>query len=133
MTTSLHDYASRGKLQKIIDKVGLGRDLNRQEPSYGNTVLGMAAACGHAEVVEWLVGNGAKLDVQEVHGWTALHLAALKGHAPCARLLVNAGADRTIKDKEGQLARDLAVNPPEWAPADEEAKAGRQLIADMLK
>ena len=32
MTTSLHDYASRGKLEKIIEKVGKGRNLNRQEP-----------------------------------------------------------------------------------------------------
>lgn len=65
MTTSLHDYASRGKLEKIIDKVAKGRNLNRQEPSYGNTTLIVAAGCGYVDVVNWCIEQKAELNVQE--------------------------------------------------------------------
>lgn len=114
--------------------MGKGRDLNRQEPSYGNTTLHIAAACGHLHIVDWILEQpGRAVDVQEVHGWTPLHLAALKGEAACAEALVKAGCNTALKDAQGKTAAELAASPPDWVPVEQSAQEGRAKIVQLLK
>ena len=56
----------------------------------------IAAQTGFAEVVTFLVGQGAMLNHTAKHGLTAVMLAVISGHADIVRTLVRAGADLTI-------------------------------------
>ena len=128
----MQDYAGRGNLDKIIQKVGLGRDINRHEPLYKNTVIGIAAACGNCTIVRWCLEHQADANAPEVHGWTPLMLAAIKGHAEIAQVLLTAGVDDALRDTEGRTALMLATNAPDWAPDSDEAKEGRKQIVKLL-
>lgn len=73
----------------------------------------------------------ANLDTQEVHGWTALHFCAIKGEADICQALLAAGANKDVKDLDGLTAKQLAENPPEWAPV--EGKEGRAKVLALLQ
>ncbi len=62
-----------------------------------------------AEVVGFLLDQGAHLDDRDDRGRTALMIAAEGGHADIANLLLARGADPSLKDKAGKRAADLTV------------------------
>eukprot|EP00742_Colponemidia_sp_Colp-10_P003496 GILJ01003723.1.p1 GENE.GILJ01003723.1~~GILJ01003723.1.p1 ORF type:complete len:872 (-),score=124.93 GILJ01003723.1:436-3051(-) len=63
------------------------------------TALHLAAHEGHANVIETLLVNGAKLDAVTTSQRTALHIASMRGHLSVAELLVHAGADVNCQDE----------------------------------
>jgi ankyrin repeat protein len=69
----------------------------------GNTPLLQAAACGHLEVVRWLLQEGhSYLDEKDSMGLTALLHAASCGHLEVLKwLLTEAGSQATEKDHFG--------------------------------
>ena len=74
------------------------------------TPLSEAVRSGSAEVVDVLLGSGARVDVPEVHfGRTPLHLAAIRGYPDVAEQLLNGGASVSEKDGSGRRPLDLAV------------------------
>ena len=52
----------------------------------------MAASNGWKDVVEYLIGNGAKIDKRDNFGKTALHMAASNGWKDVVEYLVVKGA-----------------------------------------
>ncbi|SCB65560.1 unnamed protein product [Fusarium graminearum] len=60
---------------------------------YGVSQLLLAAAAGHINKVERLLGEGVKHSGSDRLGYTALHEAACFGHYDIAKLLVEKGAD----------------------------------------
>ena len=61
----------------------------------GMTLLYIAAAEGHLEVVRLLVESGANKDQGKTDtGSTPLHIAAAEGHLEVVRLLVESGANK---------------------------------------
>ncbi len=48
----------------------------------------MACQCGQQGMVAFLVGRGAKLDIEDHNGDTCLHWAAYKGFPDLTRLLI---------------------------------------------
>lgn len=82
--------------------------------------------------MDWLISQKCDLDTQEVHGWTALHFAAIKGQSEIAKALIAAGAKKDVKDLEGLTAKQLALNPPEWAPSEKEVVEERAKVAALL-
>lgn len=67
-------------------------DVNTRERWYGRTALMLAAAEGHAEVVQMLIEAGSALDAVDEEGSTALWLARAAGHLDVAAALAAAGA-----------------------------------------
>uniref|UniRef100_W5LGB8 Ankyrin repeat and SOCS box protein 1 n=1 Tax=Astyanax mexicanus TaxID=7994 RepID=W5LGB8_ASTMX len=57
------------------------------------TPLRIAATAGHSDCVDFLIGQGADVDLVDVKGQTALYVAVVNGHLDCVRILLEAGAD----------------------------------------
>lgn len=66
--------------------------------AYNNTCLMISSYKGHADVVEFLLSNGAESDEQAHCGATAMHYAAECGHVEICVLLLDYGA--TLKKNE---------------------------------
>jgi ankyrin repeat protein len=95
----------------------LKKGANINEVDYERTPLMTAAYYGNLIIAEYLIKQGADLDVQidfnikhylKHDGFTALHFAAFYGHAEIAKLLINNGANLSITDKKGFTAYDYA-------------------------
>jgi len=67
-------------------------DVNARERWYGRTALMVAAAEGHADVVDLLIEAGADLNLVDAEGSTALSLARSFGNLDVAAKLAAAGA-----------------------------------------
>ena len=98
-----------------------GGDVNTQYED-GVTLLHVASAHGHVEVVNILIQAGGEVNSQTqklaklsgqtlTSGSTPLHFASRKGHVKVITALLAAGADKTIKNKRGQTPHDVAKNP----------------------
>ncbi|XP_041969106.1 ankycorbin [Aricia agestis] len=76
----------------------------------GLTALHCAAARGHTEALETLVGLcGARVDVADTHGCTPLHYAAALGHADATSALLEHGADAHRQDRRGRSPAHTAA------------------------
>ena len=72
--------------------IGIAELLRRHGASVnagegGNMALHAAAAFGRPQMAEWLIANGAKIDVPSYNGQTPLALAIDRGHNNVAELL----------------------------------------------
>ena len=65
------------------------------------TPLFMAARCGHANVVELLLDNGAKPNMANIEGDNPLIMAAYYGHKDVLQLLLTRGAEPNITNEAG--------------------------------
>ncbi|MEU0885747.1 ankyrin repeat domain-containing protein [Lentzea sp. NPDC005914] len=74
----------------------------------GNDLLGLSAAKCDERLVEVLLGEGADINHQNVHGWTALHQAAYANLPHLAQLLLDRGA-RTDLEARGEGGTPLTV------------------------
>jgi uncharacterized protein len=83
--------------------------------------LNSAAARGHRDIVELLLGRGAHVDAAQAGGFTALHSAAALGDRALADLLLGRGADRSRRSADGKTPSDLA------------AEGGHAELAEYLK
>lgn len=72
-----------------------------------NALLSVASS-GRVDLCGLLVGRGASITVQDIHGQTCLHHSSRNGHFDVCRLLLEVGIDSTIKDTRGKTALDLA-------------------------
>eukprot|EP00435_Cladocopium_sp_Y103_P056407 s250_g19.t1 len=72
------------------------------------TALHLAAACGHATVVDFLLSKKADVDALNIYSQTPLMHAADGGEVDCVRILLAAGARTDIKNRHGKTALDYA-------------------------
>jgi ankyrin repeat protein len=119
-------------VELLVDK---GADFNARSDRGGTPLYG-AAAGGHEELVDWLIGKGADLDAalfcavwpgdldaakllvdkgasvnaRDDQGRTPLHQAASYGHKEVAELLIDRGADVNAKDNHGGTPAYTAVS-----------------------
>lgn len=54
------------------------------------------------DMVNTLIEAGAKIDIQDSHGWTASMFAFSKGHVKSLIALLNKGADIYLEDIDGK-------------------------------
>lgn len=113
MIAAWEDAVKHGNVQKVIDLIGNGADVNAFD-RYGQTALMLAAHHGYDEIVEILIAHRANLNITSKFGLSALMLAIVAGHAEIARILVKAGADVSLRGTgapgfAGKTAYDLAV------------------------
>ena len=101
--------------------VEVGADVNLRLPRGGETALHKAAVNNRTRSVQFLITNGAEVDLpakvgglsempvfSHLHGETALHIAAVRSDAELIDLLLQAGADPLLQTSKGQTPLDLA-------------------------
>jgi ankyrin repeat protein len=115
---SIHDAAKDGNIIAVKRHLAAGSDIESRCIDCGGTALGHAARNGHKGVVEFLISNGADVNVN-IDG-TPLHPAAFKGDKEIAELLIAKGADVDAMDDNGDT-------PLNWAAA-----GGHKEIAELL-
>ena len=71
--------------------------------------LHWAVVCGHGEIVDDLVNNGASLAAVDSRGMTPLHVAAREGETEMMRLFLLKGANIDALDNDKQTPVFLAV------------------------
>jgi hypothetical protein len=89
--------------------------INSKEVHSGRTAMHKAAFFGHANVIEYLIGVMADVNVQDADGDTPLHDASRLGHAATVQALLAAGADKSLTNNDGKLATDLAATNEKFA------------------
>jgi TPR repeat protein len=107
LITQLLQAVGRGDVEEIRKALVAGATPNKIVANIGDlrevTLLHLAAAGGHADVVEVLLAAGAGKDPRDGHGMTPLHLAANVGCDEIVRLLVAAGADAEARENRQGL------------------------------
>lgn len=95
--------AENNKLNQAIDALSQGANVDafRTDSDNGESALMLAFKNGNVEIMQLLIGKGAKVDTEDFNGYTALFYAAEAGIA-AMQTLINAGCDIDIKNSEGQ-------------------------------
>ena len=117
--TPLHYLVVEDQLEAVKFLFGRGATLNTVSDVNGSP-LSEAASLGYEVMVEWLLANGAKIEL-EGQGEPTLLNAADNGSAAIVTMLLAAGADVAIRNSLGETALHRA------AYSD-----GRILITELL-
>lgn len=98
--TRLHDAAYVGDLatlRSLLRDQGYRSRINEKSVWCCGwlpcTPLRIAATAGHGPCVDFLLQQGAEVDLVDVKGQTALYVAVVNGHLESAQILLAAGAD----------------------------------------
>ncbi|XP_035390309.1 BAR_ACAPs and ArfGap_ACAP domain-containing protein isoform X2 [Electrophorus electricus] len=105
-----------GNLVSMATALALGAEVNWYNPEEeGRTALIGAAIGGSLLACEFLLQNGANVNLRDQHGQAALHAAATRGHTGQVCLLLKRGANQYAADEEGKDPLSIAI---ETAHAD---------------
>lgn len=106
----LHEAVSAGKMAEVVEIMGTRPGLVKARDRFGRTPLHWAAQEGHWEIAEYLISQGAEVEVRDRGlGVTPLHVAAGCGHHDIVIVLLNNDANPDVKDEQGRTALDMAV------------------------
>merc|ERR1711935_463285 len=73
--------------------------------------MSAAAGGGHADVLQYLIGQKGNVDKSEYNQFPPLHAAAAKGSLPTMSMLINAKCDLDVlEDMLGQTALHAAID-----------------------
>lgn len=75
----------------------------------GCTAIHLSAASGHADILAYLLDQGAEMDQTNRYGMTALHMATIMRQPAAVELLLNRGAALNATSPIGQTPLHLAV------------------------
>jgi len=97
MSTDLFTAVLAGDVAKTTTMLNKGADCNTCNEE-GASLLMLAAAAGHLDLVEMLIKAGAKVDAADARGWTPLMKALFnyelnRGFPDVVSALIGAGAD----------------------------------------
>lgn len=87
----ISEAARDGDLDRVCTLIGKGVNVN--DRSDGETALHFAARAGHLKVMEYLLAHGADVREKGTGCGTPLQWAAVAGQIEAARLLIDHGAD----------------------------------------
>ncbi|ETE68115.1 Ankyrin-3, partial [Ophiophagus hannah] len=93
--------ARAGNLEKALDYLKNGVDINICNQVNGLNALHLASKEGHVEVVSELIQRGANVDAATKKGNTALHIASLAGQTEVVKVLVTNGANVNAQSQNG--------------------------------
>lgn len=103
---ALCDAAESGSGLLVIEAVKAGANVN--VTNQGDPPLVRAANKGYVTVVEWLLDNGADVNIVNTKRSTALMCAAYRGHAEVVALLLRRGADAKLMNNDNKTAMAYA-------------------------
>ncbi len=91
----LFNAASEGELKRLEAALLPSLNVNALEADrlQGRAALHMAAQTGSVPAIQFLLANGAEVDLPNSEGETPLHEAAFWAHPEAIRALLDAGAD----------------------------------------
>ena len=99
--------SSLDEVRRLIDQAShCLDDLNE----HGDSVLILAASCGHAEIVRHLLYSGAKVNLSGRNNWTPLHHACHVGSLEAVQYLIAAHADPVLETDQNESAMDVALS-----------------------
>jgi ankyrin repeat protein len=107
--SAIHTAAASGDVEALKENLEKGTALiavNEQKKD-GMTPLITASMMGHANVVAYLIEEGADVEAVGTNGATALMIASMMGHTNVMELLLEAGA---IVDSEHKFAKNTALH-----------------------
>ncbi len=119
----LWEAASTGNIGALKEHQAAGTNLNAADAN-GSSALNAAAFFDSAEAAEWLLKNGAFVDIRDGNGGTPLITAAFMGNAKTAKVLLKHGADVSATNDIGQSS--LQVLGTDWDTT-------RYIIEDLLQ
>ncbi|XP_053109806.1 ankyrin repeat domain-containing protein 53 [Hemicordylus capensis] len=109
--SALHTASLHGRLdciQMLVEKYGVDVDLaslRGWRPIH--LVISKESGDRALECLQYLIGKGADVNVQNQNGVSPLHKAASEGRENCIQALIEAGANVHAMDSEGQEPLDL--------------------------
>ncbi|MBN3316827.1 ANR10 protein, partial [Atractosteus spatula] len=106
--TPIHWAAHFGKLECVMQLVGVGSGVNATTTRFAQTPAHIAAFGGHPECLLWLLQAGADINRQDYVGETPIHKAARSGSMECINALLLQGAKADLRNASGLTAADLA-------------------------
>jgi ankyrin repeat protein len=90
----------QGTMAEIEEFMELGAELSWKDGE-GNTPLHIATACGHGDIVKYLIAKGVDVNSRDMYGQTPVLQAAGRNQIDMALLLIQCGADINAKDEDG--------------------------------
>ena len=115
--------AATGNIGALKEHQAAGTNLNAAN-AIGSSALNDAAFYDSAEAAEWLLKNGAFVDIRDSNGGTPLITAAFMGNAKTVKVLLEHGADVNATNDVGQSS--LQVLDTDW-------ETTRYIIEDLLQ
>ncbi|KAM6446810.1 M-phase phosphoprotein 8 isoform 2-T2 [Liasis olivaceus] len=104
-SAQLRDAVKNGNYTMVKMALNSNEDYNlEQEDSSGMTLVMLAAAGGHDDILRLLIRKGAKVNCRQKNGTTALIHAAEKNNLTTVALLLEAGAHVNVQQKNGETA-----------------------------
>ena len=97
--------------QALIDS---GVDINAKLNYMGTcrlhwaAIIAMIGSKRDTESAQMLINAGAKINIQNVHGYTPLHFAALRNNINLVRIFVQAGAKVNLVNRQNETPTDIA-------------------------
>lgn len=95
----------------ILERVKNVKDIEEKD-IYGRTMLINACFYGRASTVEYLLSQGANVNVTDVNLYTPLHAAAQESQLEIMELLINANADVNAVDSNGNTPLMVCCTKP---------------------
>ncbi len=113
-TEELHKAAWDGNIEEAQDLLERGYDVNEAHPGRKWAPIHWAAAAGQADMVEFLLDNGADIEKKSNIRETAFLIATKRGHINVINVLDRRGANKNAYNTQGETALILAVKdaPP---------------------
>ncbi|XP_017778254.1 PREDICTED: arf-GAP with coiled-coil, ANK repeat and PH domain-containing protein 2 isoform X2 [Nicrophorus vespilloides] len=105
----LYKAAAAHNLPVMCEALALGADKHwTNEEDLHRSHIHQAILSGSVMALAYLLINGVKINLQDMHGWTALHLATHKGHTAQVCLLLKHRANQHLPNNEGSLPIAIA-------------------------
>lgn len=99
-----------GEISLICRALALNADRNYSNNDVSKqTPVHLAVRCGSVTTLQYLLLNGAKINVRDCDGKTPLLIATESGLTAQVGLLLKSKADQNLADKEGNTPLDVAV------------------------
>jgi ankyrin repeat protein len=108
--SALHYAALDGDVDRVIELIAQGADVNAVDQAGGHTALHFAAQGQHTETARALLSAGAEVDARDRFGKTPLSMALFNVRdrdGEVIRVLLASGADPNLKNNNGISPRGL--------------------------
>ncbi|CAK9292326.1 unnamed protein product [Gordionus sp. m RMFG-2023] len=96
-----------GEVDRVYNMINT-KTIRINEELRGRQPLHYAADYGQAEIIKFLLNQGADINAKDSYGITPILAAIWEGHIPVVQLLLEKGADKTVLSPEGSKLLDCA-------------------------